>query len=302
MKDMEDKDILLLVSGYAGEQVLKGLKKTKLSPFVAIPNSNLNSNRKEDLLSYSSHFHIEELSGSNFEDVKESLLSFKVILCIGWQKDFFHNYDIPSDLRVYHSHPSLLPKYRGYGAVSEQFLRGTVESGVSIYKENGIVDGGDIVYQKEIRIEEYYKPSDFLQKCAEYTVEFIKLLYADEKLNEKQQDKRLAFYLPKLRRNSRIIDFNSSAVFVYNFMRAYMNPYGGSIFYFGHEEYKVVDASLESWAGRDGKAGEVVRKTSDGITVSCGEGSVLIKEVEHNGKTIHASLLHIYEDDILLPS
>lgn len=302
MKDMEDKDILLLVSGYAGEQVLKGLKKTKLLPFIAIPNSNLNSNRKENLLSYNNHFHIEELKGLHFEEVKESLLSFKVILCIGWQKDFFHNSSISPDIKIYHSHPSLLPKYRGYGAVSEQFLRGTVESGVTIYKENGIIDGGDIIYQKEIRIEDYYKPADFLDKCADYTVEFIKRLYAGDKFNETHQDKRLSFYLPKLRKNSRIIDFNSSAVFVYNFMRAYMYPYSGSVFYFGQDEYAVLDASLESWAGREGRAGEVIRKTGDGIFVACGEGSVLIKEVMYNGKKVHASILQIFEDDILLPS
>ena len=61
--------------------------------------------------------------------------------------------------------PSLLPKYRGYGAVSEQFIRGVVYSGVTIYEYNGVIDGGDIIYQQEIKVENYFKK--FISKVFE---------------------------------------------------------------------------------------------------------------------------------------
>lgn len=196
--------------------------------------------------------------------------------------------------------PSLLPKYRGYGAVSEQFIRGVVYSGVTIYEYNGIIDGGDIIYQQEIKIENYFKVSDLMDRQAQVTAEFIASLYKGEQYSRIKQKEEYAFYLPKIRKNSKKIDFNADALSVYNFIRAYTFPFSGAVFYFKGEEYKITDASLESWSGIEGRPGEIVAVNDYGIVAACGEGSVLIKEVEYNGQIMKSLMINIYDGEILI--
>ena len=194
----------------------------------------------------------------------------------------------------------ITPKYRGYGAVSEQFIRGVVYSGVTIYEYNGIIDGGDIIYQQEIKVENYYKVSDLMDRQAALTAEFIASLYKGEKYSRIKQQEEYAFYLPKIRKNSKKIDFNADALSVYNFIRAYTFPFSGAVFYFKGEEYKIVDAALESWSGIEGRPGEIVSVNDYGIVAACGEGSVLIKEVEYKGQVMKSLMINIYDGEILI--
>ncbi len=296
---MAYKNILILANGYTGSKLLQNLKKLRLTPFVAV--SEYGSLRKKvdyDILSFSKDFQIYEVKGECYSKEKDILPNADVIICVDWKKDYFEE-DKPT-CPIYYMQPSLLPKYRGYGAVSEQFIRGVVYSGITIYEYNGIIDGGDIIYQKEIKIENYFKASDLMDRQAILTAEFIAELYKGNKFSKIKQQEEYSFYLPKIRKNSRKIDFNADALSVYNFIRAYTFPFSNAVFYFNKEEYKIIDATVESWSGMEGRPGEIVSINDYGIVVACGDGSILIKEVEYHGNPMKALMINIYDGEILI--
>lgn len=296
---MSYKNILILTNGYTGSKVLQRLKQLRLAPFVATSEqTDLRKKASGDILAFSKDFQVYEVNGESYSRAKDILPNADIIICIDWKKDYFEN-DKPS-CPVYYMQPSLLPKYRGYGAVSEQFIRGVVYSGVTIYEYNGVIDGGDTIYQQEIKIENYFKVSDLMDRQAQVTAEFIASLYKGEQYSRIKQQEEYAFYLPKIRKNSKKIDFNADALSVYNFIRAYTFPFSGAVFYFKGEEYKITDAALESWSGIEGRPGEIVAVNDYGIVVACGEGSVLIKEVEYNGQIMKSLMINIYDGEILI--
>lgn len=293
------KNILILTNGYTGSKVLQRLKQLRLTPFVATSEqTDLRKKASGNILSFSKDFQVYEVNGESYSRAKDILPNADIIICIDWKKDYFEN--DKASCPVYYMQPSLLPKYRGYGAVSEQFIRGVVYSGVTIYEYNGIIDGGDIIYQQEIRVENYFKVSDLMDRQANVTAEFIASLYKGEQYSRIKQQEEYAFYLPKIRKNSKKIDFNADALSVYNFIRAYTYPFSGAVFYFKGEEYKITDAALESWSGIEGRPGEIVAVNDYGIVAACGEGSVLIKEVEYNGQTMKSLMINIYDGEILI--
>lgn len=292
-------NILILTNGYTGSRVLQKLKKLRLSPFIATSeNTDLRKKASGNILSFSKDFQIYEISGENYSISKDILPQADIIICIDWKKDYFEN-NMP-DCPVYYMQPSLLPKYRGYGAVSEQFIRGVVYSGITIYEYNGIIDGGDIIFQQEIRIENHFKVSDLMDIQADLTADFIASLYKGAEYSRRKQQEEYAFYLPKIRKNSKKIDFNADALSVYNFIRAYTFPFSGAVFYFKGEEYKITDVSLESWSGIEGRPGEIVSVNDYGLVAACGEGSVLIKEIEYKGQIMKSLMMNIYDGDILI--
>lgn len=296
---MDYKNILILTNGYTGSKVLQRLKQLRITPFIATSEqTDLRKKASGDILSFSKDFQVYEVNGESYGRAKDILPNADVIICIDWKKDYFENHK--ASCPVYYMHPSLLPKYRGYGAVSEQFIRGVVYSGVTIYEYNGIVDGGDIIYQQEIRVENYFKVSDLMERQAHLTAEFIASLYKGEQYSRRKQQEEYAFYLPKIRKNSKKIDFNADALSVYNFIRAYTFPFSGAVFYFKGEEYKITDAALESWSGIEGRPGEIAAVNDYGIVAACGEGSVLIKELEYKGQIMKSLMMNIYDGEILV--
>lgn len=293
------KNILVFTKDYAGQQLLKYLKELKIYPFIASVSKNdaLQKNTGS-VYKYHKDFQIFEVSSSTYEYAKNIIPQADYIICVDWKKDYFSGINV--NCPVYYMQPSLLPKYRGYGAVSQQILRGVIYSGVTIYEYNGIIDGGDIVYQKEIKIEDYFNASDFIDITSKKTAEFIKELYNNKKFEKSKQNNSIAFYLPKTRSSSKVVDFNASAVSLYNFIRAYSFPYGMVSFYYKGKEYKIASASIESWSGVEGRPGEVIWQNDYGLIVACGSGSILIKEVEIDGSIMKAHMLNAFDGDIFL--
>lgn len=293
------KNIVIFTKDYAGQQLLKYLKQLKIYPFIASISKNDTLNKKSgSVYTYENDFQIFEVSSSSYEYSKNILPQADYIVCCEWKKDYFAGMNVTCP--VYYMQPSLLPKYRGYGAVSQQILRGVVYSGITIYEYNGIIDGGDIIYQEEIKIEDYFSAGDFIDITSKRTAEFIKELYNGKTYEKRKQNNSVAFYLPKIRSSSKVIDFNASAVFVYNFIRAYSFPFGMVSFYYKGKEYKIASASIESWSGIEGRPGEVISQNDYGIIVACGSGSILIKEIEIEGSVMKAHMINAFNGDTFL--
>lgn len=279
------KSIVLLASGFFGDVVLESLAAGGGRPFVAsYPLGAFRKGTNFDSQQYSKIFSLFEITSNKFTVAGcPDFPQCDYVVTAGWTKDFFHGAAQPLPFKIYHAHPSLLPLYRGYGAVSDQFLRGVSVSGLSIYEENGSIDGGDIVYQEKIRITHEDTPADFLRNCGNILATFIKNLERGEVFHSFPQSKIGGFYIPRTRNNQKIIDFNAAALSVYNFIRAYSFPYSNASFYWNGEKYEVAAASVESWNGEQGQPSEIINIDDNWAEIACGEGSIIFKEINHNG-------------------
>ena len=272
--------ILLFTQGFSGKLLCEALEKRGINHIIY--TYALNAVRREaDQVYLREGYPYRYINERSFDGSKVEVQGGDVIICADWTKDFFHKTDPAAP--VYHLHLSLLPGYRGYGAVSEQFLRGAAVAGVTLYRENGHIDAGPVAYQREIRIEHDHSAEEYIRACIKAAAEWISELADGAQPALRAQDETAAFYVQRHRRRMGMIDLNACALYVYNTVRAYSKPFFGSYFYRNREKITVWKAKCERWAGIHDNPGTVLERTVNGAEVACGEGSVILTEVEVNG-------------------
>lgn len=119
-------------------------------------------------------------------------------------------------------HPSLLPKYRGPDPIFWQLHRGEVRTGVTIHKVNNLVDGGDIILQKDLRYKNGLRDraikSLLGEQGAKLFIEALRL-YVRECVEAKPQDPAAASYMGQAKTSDFELHINWSAQHAFNFMR-----------------------------------------------------------------------------------
>lgn len=178
-------------------------------------------------------------------------------------------------------HGSLLPAYRGAAPIQWAVINGDAVTGVTVMQMNEGVDTGNILFQRSIPIG----PDD----TAESMFERLSVLGADllaEALDRiaagdvapVKQDDALATYAPMLNKEVSVIDWSQPAQRVHDLVRGlYSWPIA---FTFLHgKKLKVFSTAL---CETNGNGGEIV--STDPLTVACGAGSVVIRELQLEGK------------------
>lgn len=247
---------------------------------------------KRTIENYTPFFDIKEVSAKKFTEIKNmiDISQDKIAIFIDWNKDFF---DEKSNFYPILCQPALLPMYRGYGAITEQFLRGVVISGITFYLPSQITDAGDIVLQKEIRIEFEDYPEDFISKVCKEIIGTIKTEDLSKKIAMPQRD-IFSFSLSRLRKRNALIDFRGDALSIYNHIRGFSKPFFGAFCYFENYEITVWRGRPEKWQGNYGKPGEILGVNDDGIEVACGSGTIVLTEIEGFLDIKKSSLLNNY--------
>jgi hypothetical protein len=285
--------ICLFTANYIGGLLLAELDKRNFYPEVVTYTKGFQrTSLAKDLGSFRREFAMRFIASNSYltcENLPD--LSGKTVVCVDWTKDFFKG----SDVQAVFAHPSLLPAYRGYSAVTEQFVRGVTVSGASFYKQSDKVDGGDVIHRQDIRIDYQDYPLDFLNKyasaCADFIIDINRKgedAYSPEPQNEEE-----AFYLQRKRGKDSIIDFNRDAFSLYNHIRGYSRPFFGAYYIYKGNKVVVWNASTEIWQGDYGKPGTVINVSDEGAEIACGSGTITIKEAEINGHMYDGSRLGI---------
>ena len=194
---------------------------------------------------------------------------------------------VPKDILDYpqygciNVHGSLLPAYRGAAPIQWSVINGDPETGVTIMQMNEGLDTGDIFYQKSISIGiDDTAESMFDQLAAlgaDMLVEALELI-PQGKLTAVKQDESRATYASMLSKEKAVIDWNKTAAEVHNLVRGlYSWPIAQTTL--NGKKLKVYRTSP---CAKNGTAGTVV--VTDPLTVACGEGSVVIHELQLEGK------------------
>ncbi|UFS71553.1 methionyl-tRNA formyltransferase [Geomonas sp. RF6] len=180
-------------------------------------------------------------------------------------------------------HASLLPRYRGAAPLNWVIVNGEQETGVTTMLMDVGLDTGDMLLKKTTPIdpdEDTQSLHDRLAQIgADALAETLDALVQEELQPEPQCDD-LSCYAPILKKEDGLIDWSRDAVAVKNLVRG-MTPWPGAYSYLGDKLLKVYRVRTSS---EGGEPGVVLCAGRDGITVACGSGSVVIEELQLEGK------------------
>lgn len=193
-------------------------------------------------------------------------------------------------------HPSLLPRHRGPCPIEWTLRKGEKTGGITcIYMDEGM-DTGDIIIQRELDISVSDTTGSLREKLSRLGAEVLAETFnriKKGKVSRKPQ-KGNPTYAPMLEKKDCLIDWSKPAPSIHNLVRA-LNPHLGARAYPNGQSKKLIIWETElSGEGNKGAAPGVVTGTSeDGITISTGEGCLLLRSVQPEGSKIQTGAEYI---------
>ena len=183
---------------------------------------------------------------------------------------------------VWNIHASLLPKFRGASPVQAAIAAGETHTGVTVMKTELALDTGDMLLVKRCEIG--------AATCGELTktlaelgaiaaVEAVGLLESGEPQLLMQDDLK-ATYCKKINKADCKLNFNVPAQTVCRLVKAF-SPEPAAYCNFNGAQLNILNA--ETCECRTGRAGEVLFADKRGIGVKCGDGAVIITELQPAG-------------------
>lgn len=186
-------------------------------------------------------------------------------------------------------HPSLLPKYRGATPIQSALLSGDKVTGVSIMEVVRAVDAGDVIAQKQVKIEEDDDYTTLQDKLADVggdmLVEVLDLFALGQVKTFKQDDDKATF-CRKVEKSDAFLDLNKTASEIVNQSRALCEM--GVFLLVDGQRLKVSQIKNVSKDFQNLKIGEVA-PVKGRIILGCSDGAVEIgKCLSKNGKMVPA--------------
>lgn len=182
-------------------------------------------------------------------------------------------------------HASLLPKYRGAAPINWAIINGEKETGVTIMEMVEKLDAGDMYLKECINIEEDDDAITIHDKLSniggKLIVEALKGIYSGGIIPASQDDSKFS-YASMLNKKMGRIDWNESGERIKNLIRG-LKPWPSAYTFYKGNNIKVHKVELSS-KFKDGKNGEIVKVSGEGIFVNCIDSCVIIKELQFPGK------------------
>ncbi|MBE9502912.1 MAG: methionyl-tRNA formyltransferase [Proteobacteria bacterium] len=190
--------------------------------------------------------------------------------------------DIPP-LGCVNVHGSLLPAYRGAAPVNWVVVNGEKESGVTTMLMDEGLDTGDMLLKKKVRIASDDTSEVLYHKLsltgADLLIETLNGLRSDQ-IKAVKQDDSCASYAPILKKEDGLIDWSKDAEHIVNLTRG-MLPWPTAYTLLKGKTLKIFKGEQRA---EDGKAGTVLSVDKASFQVAAGKGSVLICELQLEGK------------------
>ncbi len=182
-------------------------------------------------------------------------------------------------------HPSLLPKYRGAAPINWALIRGDQKTGVTIMQMDEGVDSGDILLQEETPIwpeEDYGELHDRLAKMGAELLLVTLAMLESGTLLPRRQEHHLATLAPRLGREDCRIPWKNDSRGIVALIRG-LSPSPGAYTCIEGKQLKIYRAQAEATTATEAP-GTVAGETEAGLRVAAGEGYVLLKEMQIEGK------------------
>lgn len=192
-----------------------------------------------------------------------------------------------SSIGCFNIHASLLPRWRGAAPIHRAILMGDKKTGVTIMRVIKKLDAGDMIKKTEIEINDKDTTNQLTKKLAELganlMVEVLDELTLKGALQLEPQDESLATYAEKVTKAEAMINWQDSSKDIVRKIRAF-NSFPGAQTEYRGDICKIWEAEtgLKINYDQQGKVGQIIN-LNESICVKCGEGVLLIKELQMPG-------------------
>jgi methionyl-tRNA formyltransferase len=207
----------------------------------------------------------------------------ELVFVVGWSQLVREPFIGLAREGVFGMHPTLLPRHRGRAPIPWAILAGVARTGVTLFEiVDSTADSGAIVGQVVVEIEPEETATTLFERIADAHVELVRELVpriVARTAPRIPQDPSRASSWPKRTPADGIIDWETRAPYLHDWVRAQTRPYPGAFTYLGEEKVVVWRArpvDLDETA----PAGTVVAARPEGPVVACGHGALLLEEVE----------------------
>lgn len=187
-------------------------------------------------------------------------------------------------------HASLLPKYRGAAPIQWAILSGESVTGVTTMQMDEGLDTGDMLLKAEVSITSEETGESLHDKLAaagaKLAIETLKALEAGT-LHPQKQGESTTPYAKMLDKKMGNIDWSKSAVQIERLVRG-MNSWPSAYTDWNGKVMKIWKAGVKSEetgnTAKKAKPGEILDVGKDYFSVQTGQGILLVKEVQLQGK------------------
>ncbi|MBZ4414882.1 methionyl-tRNA formyltransferase [Myxococcus sp. RHSTA-1-4] len=182
-------------------------------------------------------------------------------------------------------HASLLPRFRGAAPIQWAIAHGDAETGVSLMVMDEGLDTGPVLAMKRLPIAPDETSASLHVKLAALGGEVLRESlpkYLSGELKPVPQPSEGVVLAPIIEKDEGRLDFTRPAVVLERRLRAF-TPWPGAFTTLGGKLLKVHRVRVGQ--GR-GAPGTVLAAGGDGIEVACGEGSLVLLELQPEGKRV----------------
>ena len=207
----------------------------------------------------------------------------ELIFVVGWSQLVCEPFLALAREGVFGMHPTLLPRHRGRAAIPWAILSGLARTGVTLFEiVDETADSGAIVGQVVIDLESDETAETLFGRVSDAHVEligeFVPQLLTRSAPRSSQDPSRASSW-PRRTPADGIIDWETRAPYLYDWVRAQTRPYPGAFTFLGDEKV-VVWRARPVEVDEAAPAGTIVASRPEGPVVACGEGALLLEEVE----------------------
>lgn len=183
-------------------------------------------------------------------------------------------------------HASLLPKLRGGAPIHKAIIDGYSETGITIMYMGPKMDNGDIISQKNTKIEIEDNVATLHDRLshlgAELLIETLPDIVSGQVKRLVQNEEEVTFAY-NIQREDEHIDFNKTKIEVFNQIRG-LNPWPVSYAKLNDDEIKIYEAVIGEDKYDEKYNGEIVILYKDGIGIKVSDGEIILKIIKPAGK------------------
>jgi methionyl-tRNA formyltransferase len=207
----------------------------------------------------------------------------ELVFVVGWSQIVRESFIALASEGVFGMHPTLLPRHRGRAPIPWSILSGLARTGVTLFEiVDATPDSGSIVGQVTLDVAADETATTLFARLAdahvELTRELMPQLLAGTAPRIRQDPSRASSWQRRTPADG-IIDWETRAPYLYDWVRAQTRPYPGAFTFLGDEKVIV-------WSARPvdlvdaAPAGTVVEVGAAGPVVACGEGGLVLEEIQ----------------------
>lgn len=181
-------------------------------------------------------------------------------------------------------HASLLPRLRGAAPIQRAIIEGDEETGVTIMQMSEGLDTGDMLAKESIKIGtmNYSMLHDALAEIGARLMVHTLDLIEEGKISPEPQDDSKSSYAKMVFKQEGKIDFTRQPEAVERLIRGF-DPWPGAFC-----EYE--DMVMKLWKAQPlcentrKEPGTIIEVSARGIKIACGDGALLVSEIQIPGK------------------